>query len=169
MPNENSNIPRICFAESIEDCLNAMPEEEVESGLENGLFWAFPFKVSANDPYLRTPEKLNNFVPDAYWTREHWYLQPITLVGRLMQVDDFYGYTFFDADETQRTAICEILKSNGFGPKEFDEFRHFTSAEILANIPIWLSYQIANKLGILEIHTFDYLSYHKVKGTVPKY
>ena len=52
-------------------------------------------------------------VPDAYWTREHWYLKPVTLAGYLMQVDDFEDYEFYDAYESHRPLIYKILLENG--------------------------------------------------------
>ena len=96
MPGEDITIPRICFAPSIEDCLNAMVADRVERGLEDGRFMAFPFRVAKDDPFLKTPDDIGDMVPDAYWTREHWYLKPVTLAGYLMQVDDFEDYEFYD-------------------------------------------------------------------------
>ena len=92
MPGEDITIPRICFAPSIEDCLNAMVADRVERGLEDGRFLAFSFRVAKDDPFLKTPEDIGDMVPDAYWTQEHWYLKPVTVAGYLMQVDDFDDY-----------------------------------------------------------------------------
>lgn len=66
MPGEDITIPRICFAPSVEDCLNAMVADRVERGLEDGRFMAFPFRVAKDDPFLKR-----------LMTSEIWSLTPI--------------------------------------------------------------------------------------------
>lgn len=165
MPGEDITIPRICFAPSIEDCLNAMAADRVERGLEDGRFLAFPFRVAKDDPFLKTPDNIDDMVPDAYWTKEHWYLKPVTLSGCLMQIDDFNDYGFVDACESHRPLIYKILLENGFSSKELAEFDGWSTTEVLMSIPTWLGYEIALRLNIHQLHTFEWLSYHQVQST----
>lgn len=165
MLGENTTIPRICFAPSIKDCLNAMAADRVERGLEDGRFLAFPFRVAKDDPFLKTPDNIDDMVPDAYWTKEHWYLKPVTLSGCLMQIDDFNDYGFFDACESHRPLIYKILLENGFSSKELAEFDGWSTTEVLMSIPTWLGYEIALRLNIHQLHTFEWLSYHQVQST----
>lgn len=68
-------------------------------------------------------------VPDAYWTREHWYLKPVTLAGYLMQVDDFEDYEFYDAYESHRPLIYKILLENGVSSEDLAEFDGWSTTE----------------------------------------
>lgn len=162
MRGEDTKTPRICFAPSIEDCLNAIGEEYIINDLKDGLLLAFPFEVSLNDPFLRLPDKIADMVPDANWTREHWYLSPVTLSGHLIHVDDYSGYTFYDATEAHKPMIYQILQDNQFTDAQLREFEGCTPAEILANIPTWLSYEIALRLNLHELHAFEWLNYQAV-------
>ena len=165
MLGEDTTIPRICFAPSIEDCLNAMVADRVEQGLRDGFLLAFPFWVSKNDPNLKTPEAIGDMVPDAYWTKEHWYLKPVTLSGRLMQIDDFEDYEFFDAYESHRSLIYKVLLEHGIPSEELKQYDNWSTTEVLANVPTWLGYEIAMKLNIHRVHTFEWLNYHQVQNT----
>lgn len=165
MIGEDITIPRICFAPSIEDCLNSMVSDRVEQGLEDGLLLAFPFWVSKDDPYLKTPESIGDMVPDAYWTKEHWYLKPVTLFGCLMQIDDFEDYVFFDAYESHRPLIYKTMLEHGIPSEELAQYDDWSAVEILANVPTWLGYEIAMELNIHQLHTFERLNYHQVQNT----
>ena len=155
MPGEDITIPRICFAPSIEYCLNAMVADRVERGLEDGRFLAFPFRVAKDDPFLKTPEDIGDMVPDAYWTREHWYLKPVTLTGYLMQVDDF---------ESHRPLIYKILLENGVSAEDLAEFDGWSTTEVLMSIPAWLGYEIALRLNIHQLHAFECLNYRSIES-----
>lgn len=167
LPGENANIPRICFAPSIEDCLNAMGERFIEDGKPGTPFLAFPFFVQRTDPALRTAQKIARWVPDAEWTNEHWYLRPLTLKGRLMRVNDFSDYTFYDAGEQHRSLIYKMLIEQHFSDEQLKEFDNFSPPEILANIPPWLCYEIARELGLCELHAFEWLDYEMIVDKGP--
>lgn len=104
MTGEDEITPRICVARTVEDCLTSIGflslcYEEIErvaedvdlppvstgDGSELNEMWRdlrFPFtlltfEVAANDPSLIPPEKLENLVPDALYTGEHWITVPL--------------------------------------------------------------------------------------------
>lgn len=164
MPGEDITIPRICFAPSIEDCFNAMVSDRMERGLETGRFLAFPFRVAKDDPFLKTPEDIGDMVPDAYWTKEHWYLKPVTLAGCLMEVDDYEDFEFFDACERHRPSAYKILMENGVSSEDLAEFDGWDMSEVLANVPPWLSCEIALRLNIHQLHAFEWFSYRELES-----
>ena len=125
---------------------------------------AFPFRVAKDDPFLKTPEDIGDMVPDAYWTREHWYLKPVTLTGYLMQVDDFEDYEFYDAYESHRPLIYKILLENGVSAEDLAEFDGWSTTEGLMSIPAWLGYEIALRLNIHQLHAFECLNYRSIES-----
>lgn len=85
IPNEQSriegedrNIPRICVAKSIEDCLTGFPEGGYQ--LEGNCpmlirIYEFDEDIVQPENVVRAPELfLNQLVPDAWVTGEHWIL-----------------------------------------------------------------------------------------------
>ncbi|MDO5778506.1 MAG: hypothetical protein Q4Q08_09450 [Eubacteriales bacterium] len=94
---EDETIPRICFSDSIPNCLNAIGWHSSESGDDyfDIIVWEHAF--SLEDPHLVSWETLyeKQMVPDSGLTHEYWYTAPITLTGCL--------YRVYDVDNTYYT------------------------------------------------------------------
>lgn len=94
---EDSTIARVCFSDSIENCIAAMPGGV--SGLSclkrlgiNPVIYVYEALVPENAPYLMYPDKVVEYVPDALFTNEHWLLEipkDLTIAERAFYVDDF--------------------------------------------------------------------------------
>lgn len=75
---EDRSVPRICVAKSIEDCLTGFPEGGYK--LEQNcplLIRVYEFEEAdiPKENIIRAPELfLNNIVPDAWITGEHWII-----------------------------------------------------------------------------------------------
>lgn len=99
LPNEDSVTPRICFAPSIEQCVNAKPYPGDFIGycLEDNqpcLLFVYSFDYDPDrDDFVISPEELSEArVYDALWSEEHWATAvPSNLEEHIYRVvDAFY-------------------------------------------------------------------------------
>lgn len=124
MLGEDKITPRVCFADSIEGCISAMPHDlRGEYFGEGRIIVVFSFRVEADDPALWTPEDLKQSVPDAEFTREYWYTEPVILTGRLVRIGEFAWGNYFFATEKDRKGVYKVLAEQyGFSKEELVGF-----------------------------------------------
>lgn len=81
---EDKNIPRICLADSIEHCVQA-----IQSLPANGdIIQVYKFNIDENDENLIKPQELydKGLVYDALENNEYWYLKSIEADSKLYEV-----------------------------------------------------------------------------------
>lgn len=86
---EDKTIPRVCLADSLEHCLQALGSHYRD--LSDGVCILIrEVEVDENDIYLVNPLTLkkDNKVPDALENNEYWYLKPITCNVRKAEIID---------------------------------------------------------------------------------
>lgn len=87
MKGENKDIERICLSESIEGCLTSIGWQRLDCTFQDYMnedinalrVVILKFDINKLDrKYLLSPEELDEkgYIPDAYITREWWYLLP---------------------------------------------------------------------------------------------
>lgn len=86
---EDESIPRICFSDSIEGCINAAEDLLVNYERENIatiIVWEKEFLLP-NDKLIEW-QKLyeDNLVPDAIVTHEYWFLDKLRMKGTLYEI-----------------------------------------------------------------------------------
>lgn len=88
---EDESVPRICFSDSIEGCINAV--EDQLGNYENEdratiIVWEMEFLLP-NDKLIGW-QKLyeDNLVPDAVFTHEYWFLDKLRMKGTLYEILD---------------------------------------------------------------------------------
>lgn len=113
---ENSTIPRICFSDSINHAMSAAvywPSEGEE-------FMVYELTVDKDDPNLILPETLyaQDYVRDALETREHWYLEPVTLTGTpyvITHMEDYNEWAWSCLEVSQvKQALRNTLVNRDF-------------------------------------------------------
>lgn len=119
MLGEDKVTPRVCFASSVEGCIAAIPGNRRRVYFDEGAVIAvFPFRVALDDPALVTPDKLKESVPDAEFTCEYWYMEPVVLTGHLVRVESFAWGNYFFATEADRVSVYKVLTEEYSIPKE---------------------------------------------------
>lgn len=152
---EDMTIPRICFSTSIQHCLDAINKTALHQILyHNHAFLAFQLLVKPNDAFLHTSHELLNKVPDADWTDEHWYLQPVTLTGQLFHVTEHQDYIFYRQKPDCQVILRQVLSNAGWRNSDITKLEHIPLQEALANIPYHLAAEIADIAGLHELHGF---------------
>lgn len=75
---ENNTIPRVCFTDSIEHCMQALASSH-KTFEKDVCFLVREAEISKNDKDLVFPETLRDkgLVPDAMENNEYWYTQPV--------------------------------------------------------------------------------------------
>ena len=170
MDGEDTDTPRICFAESIELCVSAIPGDRRREGFEEGRqMMVFPFQVCKYDPFLVIPERLDRegLVPDAICTREYWYLRPVVLRGELVTIGSFAWGNYYFASERHRQQVYAALVRRGIPESSLTEFDGVPVFDLVNNIlnnepRFWEFDQcfgdlIAEDVGIPNSLLFDYL------------
>lgn len=171
MMGEDSTIGRVCFADSIEHCLSAMPGNNWRHAFGIGQrLVAFPYTIDTDDFDLVTPEILDteHLVPDAACTQEHWLLRPVTLKGILLRIDDFAWGNYYFAAEIHRDAVYNALRRHDIPLSVIDEFRTVPVFDLVNNVlngdpRFWhidncFGDLIAEEAGIPNNILFDYLA-----------
>lgn len=159
IPGEDKTTPRVCFCDNIEHCLDAIAESDRQKILLDGQFFAYRFLVDTDDENLLRTDDIVDKVPDAHWTKEHWYLAPVFLIGVTMRIIAYGEYIEYGVDEAYRPMLCHFLKAEGLF---FPEMESMPVDEIFANIPSWVIEEIVQKENFVEIHRFDFLKIQKV-------
>lgn len=159
IPGEDKTTPRVCLCDSIEHCLDAVAESDRKKILLDGQLVAYPFRVDTDDVNLLCTDDIVEKVPDAHWTKEYWYLAPVTLTGVIMQITAYSEYVEYGVDETYRPMLFQFLKAEGLYCPEMESM---LVDEVFANIPSWAAEEIVQREGIVEIHRFGYLEIQKL-------
>lgn len=86
---EDESIPRICFCDSIERCLNAAEDNFGDYEVADKatiIVWENEFSLF--DEKLLSWQHLyeNNLVPDAALTHEYWYLDKLQIAGNYYEI-----------------------------------------------------------------------------------
>lgn len=86
---EDESIPRICFCDSIERCLNAAEDNFGDYEVADKatiIVWEKEFSLS--DEKLLSWQHLyeNNLVPDAALTHEYWFLDKLQITGSYYEI-----------------------------------------------------------------------------------
>lgn len=169
MAGEDKSTPRICFADSIEGCITAMPKSQ--RNLDIGArMMVFPFLVSQNDPAFISTQMLEKerLVPDAIYTGECWYTKPVELKGSVYEIVDFAWAHYFFPVEDDRPLIYDRLKRYWGVPQKYieplDNYKIFDVVNnVLNSHPEYWDYDqflgdsIAEEIGIPGSLLFDYL------------
>ena len=133
---ENNNIPRVCFAPSIAQCLQAI---RVEKGKEYYVYVPkgnlFKHKI-----YKCTPKE----VPDSHITDEYWCLDPIEIqvlykikVGDTLPTSNF---KYSDIVNYKVVEVYELEKANIL--EEFADFKGVKYKKSEKNdISLWLEFK----------------------------
>lgn len=106
---ENNTIKRICFSNSVENCMKAIHLPLFKSGTK---FIAYTTLFDYNDKYLIHPDELynKNYVKDAKANCEYWYLKPITLTGELYVIDDIDYEPAIQWEAVSINEIKDVIK-----------------------------------------------------------
>lgn len=93
--DEENSIPRVCFSETLEGAVSACPYsfDRLCSNPNKEKIPIIVFELDTDqleEPYF-SPEYLYNhqYVGDAYYTRECWVLEEVTLKGRLIYITNY--------------------------------------------------------------------------------
>lgn len=82
---ENDTIERICFSDSVHNCMKAIYAPLFMTGTK---IMVYRKSFDPNDKNLINPEEIYNkgYVKDAKVNHEYWYLKPITMIGELYEI-----------------------------------------------------------------------------------
>ncbi len=86
---ESETIPRICFSDSIEGCINARQDGIVTIADEEYIsIIVWEVEIAISDPNLKSWVELyeSDLVPDAALTHEYWYLESLQLTGTFYEI-----------------------------------------------------------------------------------
>lgn len=107
---EDKEIPRICFAPSIEQCIQATHPEDYSVGQR---FAVFELTVDDNDPYLVYPKELydKELVPDALENEEYWLTRPVNLTADILEIKKISSEIIFAWTCISLEDVASIIKS----------------------------------------------------------
>lgn len=87
---EDTYIPRICLAPSIEKCIQALPSgsRRMSKGEKIRIY---EVNINIDDSNLISPDILffKGYVPDALETEEYWYLKNLKMVSTVKEISSF--------------------------------------------------------------------------------
>ena len=104
---EDITIPRVCFADSPEHCLQAIG---FSKELSNITLYEGEFDLC--DPALYTPGYVQRYVKDAMADREYWYCKEITLTGKQYWVEHFekeFSINWFVITKARVFELAELV------------------------------------------------------------
>ena len=86
---EDETEARICFCDTIENCINAREDIKSENNNVRIIVWEKEFEK--NDPYLIHWKELyeKSIVPDAALTHEYWYKKELMLEGCFYEIKNY--------------------------------------------------------------------------------
>ena len=156
--NENNRIPRISFAPDVESCFKALPEDTLLDINRQQRFILYRLTCDPHDPNLLDFETVVKYVPDALYTREYWYTEPVQLRGEVMELVNPVEPWFMPlAQDCNREDIFEILS---LYPKlDTDWLKSLPTEELLSNLPPHIADRVANCLDLPVITCIDYINY----------
>lgn len=108
---EDMQIPRICFADSIRNCIRSI-SGILENEQDMCMIRVYEFEIDENDKNLITWEELyqNDWVDDAALTHEYWYLEEICLKSKIYKIENVTNDTYTVISNKQKENIIDILK-----------------------------------------------------------
>lgn len=111
---ENDSIKRICFTDSIENCLRSI-SSDLQFMNEYNLIRVYKFEVSDQDENLMHWEELyrNNYAYDAALTHEYWYLNEVVLESKIYCIKDYSYDIFTIIPFDQKKLVIDTLKEFG--------------------------------------------------------
>lgn len=137
---ENNNIPRVCFAPSIQQCLQAISSSIEINNTKEYYVYVPKDNLFKHKIYKCVPKD----VPDANLTDEYWCLDSIKIqplykikIGKLVQTSSFkysdvYNYKILEAYETVNTNVL----------KEFADYKEVKYIKAESNdISMWLEFK----------------------------
>lgn len=156
--NENDRIPRISFAPDVESCFKALPEDTLLDINQQQRFILYRLTCDPRDPNLLDFETVAKYVPDALYTREYWYTNPVQLRGEVMELVSPVEPWFMPlAQDDNREDIFEILS---LYPKlNTDWLKSLPTAELLPNLPPHIADRVADCLDLPVITCIDCVHY----------
>jgi len=106
--DEDITIPRICFADTIENCIRAVngyPRDEAN------YIRVYELEVDPNDNDLMSWEELyiNGYVNDVELTHEFWYLKPVKMKSRVYKITSFDVREFIVVAQELKTKIVSAI------------------------------------------------------------
>lgn len=107
---EDKEIPRICFAPSIEQCIQATHPADYPVGQR---FAVFELTVDDDDPYLIYPNELydKGLVPDALENEEYWLTRPVYLTANILEIEKISSERIFAWTCISFEDVASIIKS----------------------------------------------------------
>jgi hypothetical protein len=92
---ENSDIPRVCFSDTISNCIAALSTHRKE-----GCYFYVHEPISTNSKIMSNQLIVkNNYVSDAHITKECWILEPVKIkcIGKvrlLSAIDEYITFNY---------------------------------------------------------------------------
>ena len=142
--DEDITIPRICFADTIQNCIrsvNGYPRDEIN------YIRVYEFEVDPNDEALVSWKEIysKGYVNDAELTHEFWYLKPVKLKSRVYKITEFDKQEFIVISQVSKQKIVSILTEQLDMQEEI--FAEMYATYILNN---WVRENIKNSEGIIN-------------------
>lgn len=109
--HEDGIIPRICVADSIDHCFSAMEYKPYTTFDKKPVTI---YSVNLDVANLLTPDFLyrKGLVDDALYTREHWILFPVEMVGEHCYLRNFFSGNYRVPDESKIIELREYVLSH---------------------------------------------------------
>lgn len=127
---ENSDIPRICFTDSIEHCINSMPMGVMlaknfimarNKTKAKPFFYLYYFdETKIPKEFIKYPCEISEYVPDVAYSNEHWCLCPIKCEFKLIELTELET-EFIRVPELNRNVIVVTLIKFNEIEKELDK------------------------------------------------
>lgn len=114
--SEDRTIERICFSPTIPQCLSAIPnviydfERQWE---ENNEIYITVYTLDTNecDVYFMDNQEVQQYVPDAFLTGEVWCLEPITLEGQVIQIENYeHDFVYICSEDVRPQFTQEVIQ-----------------------------------------------------------
>lgn len=118
---EDKKTSRLCLSDSIENCINAIPDGPDMIG--NEPIYVYYFDLWLKDPYLITWKTLYNsgLVPDAGITHEYWYKSDIVMPRRKIVINSFDDKYTYVVNESDKDRLFRIILRESKLPEQYIE------------------------------------------------
>lgn len=137
---EDNKIPRICFSNSIQNCINLMPgggaallgvQEMKKRGLAAPIY-TYPMLYDSHEKYVWPPEKVKNYVYDAEILREYWVTKEVIIQPVLIRVT-YFQWKMVDSINGSKVPYIYNLSYETLN-EESKSFRKYFESTSLENV-----------------------------------
>lgn len=176
---EDETIPRICFSDSIENCLNATEDKLLDYDNMNTvpiIVWEMDFSLPNNNLVAWQELYKKNLVPDAVFTHEYWFLEKLQLEGHLFEIhniDDAISSKkeVYVINEKYKEVVLDIFLDFGISLEEIQKYDlyYLVNEWLPTNNPEKMDYIIARlKEKIRVIDNTDSCGIYTENSSAPK-